>query len=78
MTVGTERLDAHEQLAKFKNVELRMAANEHSEETITLEETASIVDQTLQETLTALLDVLGSEYEYEQSERDSWWAGYPE
>ncbi len=61
-----------------KNVELRMAANEHPEETTTLEETANVVDQALQATLLALLDALGDEGTDERSERDSWWQGYPE
>jgi len=61
-----------------KNVELRMAANEHPEVTMTLEDTANVVDQALQGTLLALVDDLGNEDEDGQSERDSWWAGYPE
>ena len=61
-----------------KNVQLRMAANEHPEETLTLEETVNVVDQALQETLLALMDALGNEDEDEQSERDSWWDEYLE
>jgi hypothetical protein len=44
---------------------------------MTLVGTANIVDQVLQETLSALMDALGNE-EDEQSERDRWWAGYPQ
>jgi hypothetical protein len=61
-----------------KNIEMRMAANEYPDQTVTLEDVADAVDQALQEVSQALTDALGNSEKDEQSERDRWWYGYPE
>ncbi len=63
-----------ERVRVAKNVELRMADNEHPQQTVTLEELAEIVDGTLEEARQALMEALDSE---EQDEAERWW-GKPE
>ena len=66
-----------ETMRTMKNVEFRMAANEHPEQVVSLEDVADIVDAALQEVSAALTDALGSEGQEEASERERWW-GEPE
>ncbi len=60
-----------------KNAELRMAANEHPEQVVGLEDVANLVDTTLQEVSQALTEALNTEDREEASEREQWW-GRPE
>lgn len=64
-----------ERVRVAKNVELRMADNEHPEQVVSLEDVADVVDATLQELSQALTDALGSEGQDEASEREKWWQG---
>lgn len=56
-----------------KNAELRIAANEHPEQVVGLEEVADLVDTILQEVSLTLTEALDTEYREEASERDRWW-----
>ena len=64
-----------ERLWASKNVEFRMAANEHLQQVVSLEDVAEIVNAALQEVSRALMEALDSEGQEEASERERWWKG---
>ncbi len=66
-----------ERIRASKNAELRMAANEHPQHMVSLEDVADMVDAAFQELSLALTEVLDSEAQDEASERERWW-GEPE
>lgn len=66
-----------ERVRAFKNIELRMAANEHPQQVVSLEDVAEIVDGVLEEARQTLTEALGSKGQDEASERERWW-GEPE
>lgn len=65
-----------ETMRTMKNVEFRIAANEHPEQVVSLEDVAEIVDAALQELSQALTEALASEGQDEASEPERWWRGY--
>ncbi len=66
-----------ERVRASKNVWFSMAANEHPDHRVSLEEVADVVDSAFEEVSQALIDALGSERRDEASERERWW-GEPE
>ena len=64
-----------ETIRASKNLELRMAANEHPQHMVSLEDVAEIVDAALQEVSQALTEALASEGQDEASEAERWWQG---
>lgn len=66
-----------ETIRASKNLEYRMAANEHPQHMVSLEDVAEIVDAALQEVSQALTEALASEGQDEASEAARWW-GEPE
>ena len=64
-----------ERVRAKKNTELRVAANEHPEHMVSLEDAADIVDAVLQELSQALTEALDSEGQDEASEAERWWQG---
>jgi len=64
-----------ERVRAAKNASFRIAANEHPQQVVTLEELAAIVDAAFEEVSQALIEALGSEGQDEASEREKWWQG---
>ncbi len=64
-----------ETIRAAKGIEYRIAANEHPQHMVSLEDAADMVDGTLEEARQALMEALDSEGQDEASEREKWWQG---